>query len=162
MANFNQRLVEYNRDIRDEKGRWRLTRCSHVRGPRALDLLDVFVRLLGEQLVKIGYDLVQQSETLDTLVVRLQFHVELGKVRYRGEHYANEVALFVVQLLEKVLISWKNETTSNYIFEIFSGWKKKFFERNFWKEITWTIEDCLNKLNRLDNLSFAMRRKEFE
>lgn len=87
---------------RDEKGSWRLTGCSHVRGPRTLDLLDVFVRLLGEQLVEIGYDLVQESETLDTLVIRLQFHVELGKVWYRGEHYANEVALFVVQLLENV------------------------------------------------------------
>lgn len=96
VANFNQRLVEYNRDIWGEKGCWWLTGCSHVRGPRTLDFLDVFVRLLGEQLVKIGYDLVQQSETLDTLVIRLQFHVKLRKIWYRGEHYANEVALFVI------------------------------------------------------------------
>lgn len=76
-----------------------LTGCSHVRCSRALDLLDVFVRLLGEQLVEIGDDLVQEPETLDALVVRLEFHVELGEVWYRGEHYANKVALLVIQLL---------------------------------------------------------------
>ena len=96
------------KDWKEEKNRPTvLTGRGHVRGPRALDLLDVFVRFLGEELVEIGDDLVQQPETLDALVIRLELHVKFGEVWYRGEHYANEVALLVVQFLQS-LISWKN------------------------------------------------------
>lgn len=72
---------------------------GHVRGPGRFDLLDALETLLAQQLVKVRDDLVQQPQTLHALVVGFQFHVELREVRYRREHYAHGVALFVVQFL---------------------------------------------------------------
>lgn len=79
-----------------------VTRSSHVRRAGALDLLDVLELVLGEDLVEVGDDLVEQAEALDTLVVALQLHVELGEVRDGREHDAHGLALLVVQLLQSI------------------------------------------------------------
>lgn len=86
---------------------------GHVRGAGRLDLLDALEPRFAEQLVEVGYDLVQQPQALHALVVGLQLHVELGKVRYGREYYAHAVALLVVQLLRKGIqcVASKSERT---------------------------------------------------
>ena len=55
-------------------------------------------------LIKIGNDLVKQPQTLDTLIVAIQFHVELMIVGDRRKHNANtRVALMVEVLRQSVL-----------------------------------------------------------
>lgn len=76
-----------------------LTRRSHVSGAGALYLLDVLELVLGEYLVEVGDDLVQETEALHALVVALQLDIELGEVGDGGEHHADGFALLVVQLL---------------------------------------------------------------
>ena len=78
------------------------TWCCHVCGPCWLDLFHVSEALFAEQLVKVCDDFVEQSQALDSLVVALQLHVELGEVGDGGEHDADRVALLVVQLLPGV------------------------------------------------------------
>lgn len=99
-----QRVVGHRDDVRvlsavarvpGEPGR------GHVRGAGRLDLLDALETLFAEQLVEVGYDLVQQPQALHALVVGLQLHVELGEVGYGREHYAHAVALLVVQFLRR-------------------------------------------------------------
>lgn len=73
---------------------------GHVRGAGRLDFFDALETLFAEQLVEVGNDFVQQPQTLHALVVCLELHVELGKVRYGREHYAHAVALLVIQFLQ--------------------------------------------------------------
>ena len=55
-------------------------------------------------LIKIGDDLVKQPETLDALIVAIQFHVEFVVVGDGREHNANtRVALMVEVLRQSVL-----------------------------------------------------------
>uniref|UniRef100_A0A8W7PTJ4 Uncharacterized protein n=1 Tax=Anopheles coluzzii TaxID=1518534 RepID=A0A8W7PTJ4_ANOCL len=76
--------------VRGQPGR------GHVRGAGRFDFLHVPEPLQPEQLVKVDDDFVQQAQTLDPLVIAFQLDVELGKVRYRREHHAHRVALFVL------------------------------------------------------------------
>jgi len=59
----------------------RHTRSGHVRGARALDLLDVLELLFGEYLVEVSDDLVEESEAFHALVIRFELDVELRKIR---------------------------------------------------------------------------------
>ena len=55
-------------------------------------------------LIKIGDDLVKQPETLDALIVAIQFHVEFVVVGDGRKHDANtRVALMVEVLRQSVL-----------------------------------------------------------
>ena len=75
------------------------TGSCHVSGAGRFDFLDIFELILAENFIKVGYDLVQQAQTLDALVIGLEFHVKLRKVGNRGEHNAHTFALLVIQLL---------------------------------------------------------------
>ena len=75
----------------------------HVGCTRGLDLLDALEAVLLQDFVEVCDDLVEETQTLNPLVVGLQLHVELGKVGDGGEDYAPAVALLVVQLLIKNL-----------------------------------------------------------
>ena len=75
------------------------TCSSHVRSPSGLDLLNVLKRLLLQQLVKVCNDLVQQPQTLHSLIVGLKLHVEVREVRNGGKQDAHALTLLVVQLL---------------------------------------------------------------
>ena len=74
---------------------------SHVSSSRGLDFFDRLKLIFLKNFVKIGDDLVEESETLDALVVGLELDVELGKVGDRREQDAHAVTLLVVELLKK-------------------------------------------------------------
>lgn len=85
------------------------TRSGHIGGAGRLYLLDVPEFLLGQNLVKVGDDFIQEPKTLHPFVVRLQLHVELGKVGDGPEQDAHAVALLVVQFLPRKLCSvWQD------------------------------------------------------
>jgi len=54
---------------------------------------------LTEQLIKVGNNLVEQTQTLDTFVIALEFHVELGEIWYAGKQDADGIALLVIKIL---------------------------------------------------------------
>lgn len=60
------------------------------------DLPETF---LAEQLVEVGDNLVEQTQTLDAFVVALQLDVELGEIWDAGKQDADRVALLVIQIL---------------------------------------------------------------
>lgn len=60
-------------------------RC-HVRGTDGLDLVYRLKSLLIEEIVKIGNYLVQKSQTLDPLVVTVEFRIELMVIGNGGEN----------------------------------------------------------------------------
>jgi len=95
----SERVVGHGGDVRVLFAVGRVpgqTGSGHVRGAGRLDFLDALETRFAEQLVEVGDDLVQQPQTLDTLVVGLQFDVKFGEVRYGREHDAHAVALLVV------------------------------------------------------------------
>lgn len=49
-------------------------------------------------LVKIGDNLIEQTKTFDSFVVGVELRVELAKVRYSGEHDADALSPFVIQI----------------------------------------------------------------
>ena len=71
---------------------------GHVGGPDGLDLVHGAEAILPDQVVKVGDDLVEQSEALDALVVAVQLGVELVKVGDAGEDDADAVVRLRVQL----------------------------------------------------------------
>lgn len=74
-------------------------RRRHVRGADGLDLNDVAKARLLEQRVVIGDDFVEESETLESLVVHRLLRVEVGEVGHRREHHAHRVVGLGVQFL---------------------------------------------------------------
>ena len=74
---------------------------SHVSSSRGLDFFDRLKLIFLKNFVKISDDLVEESETLDALVVGLELDVELRKVGDRREQDAHAVTLLVVELLKK-------------------------------------------------------------
>lgn len=67
--------------------------------PRRVATADTFT----SHLVEVGDDLVEQPQTLHSLVVGLQLHVELGEVADGGEHDGDALARLVVELVVATL-----------------------------------------------------------
>lgn len=67
--------------------------------------------VLTQKLIEVDNYLVQKPQALDALVVPFKLDIKLGKVCYRREHYADVVALFVVNLVHIFVSS--QEVVSN-------------------------------------------------
>ena len=64
-------------------------------------------QLILSHLVKISYNFIEHSETLDTLVVCGKLHIEIVKiVRYRSKKHSNLTVMLTVQLLKKKINSF--------------------------------------------------------
>ena len=50
-------------------------------------------------LIKIGDDLIKQPETLQSLAVGIQFHVEVSEVRHRGKQNGYFIISFTIEIL---------------------------------------------------------------
>lgn len=61
--------------------------------------VDLPETLLAQQFIEVGYNLVEQTQTFDSLVIPLQLHVKLGEIWYAGKQDADRIALLVVQIL---------------------------------------------------------------
>lgn len=58
------------------------------------------VTILFNNLIKICNDLVEEAETLSSLVVHSHFHVELMEVWDGCKHHTNAVVALVIQVLK--------------------------------------------------------------
>lgn len=72
---------------------------SHVRRSHGFDLVDRLESLLRQQIVKVGYDFVQQPQAFDTLVVAIQLRVEFVIIRDGSEHYSYARVALVIEFL---------------------------------------------------------------
>lgn len=59
-------------------------------------------------LIKVGYDLIEQTEALQSFLIDIRLGVELFKVRDGGEHHTHGL----VRLVIKVLIGSNREITA--------------------------------------------------
>lgn len=50
-------------------------------------------------LIEVGYDLVEEAQTLQTVSVGAALAVELFELRHRGEHHTHAVVRLAVQIL---------------------------------------------------------------
>ena len=74
-------------------------RC-HISASDRLDLINCPEPLVAEQLIEVGNDLVEESDTLDTLVVPVQLCVELVEVGDACKDHPHPRVRLAVQLLE--------------------------------------------------------------
>ena len=74
-------------------------RCHHVRASNGLDLLDAVELLLGQELVKVSNDLVQQPHALDALVVAVHLLVIVGERWDGGKHHPGLSVVVRIELL---------------------------------------------------------------
>ena len=98
----SQRVHSHGLHVHVVNGRGLISeaRGCHVGGSGGLDLLDAAEAVLLQDLVEVCDDLIEQSETLHSLIVGLKLHVELGEVRNWCEDDASAVTLLVIQFLE--------------------------------------------------------------
>lgn len=97
------------------------TRRQHVRRADGLDLFYAAELRLQQQLVKVTDDFVEQSKTLQPLLVNIRFIVELFVVGNRCKQHADGRVAFVIKvlrhslLLQKMLrnVSWQNVLKQN-------------------------------------------------
>lgn len=59
----------------------------------------VKINTKSKYLIKIGDNLVEQTQTLDTLIVSVQFNVKLHKVWDGGKANAHAIVRLVVEIL---------------------------------------------------------------
>lgn len=59
-------------------------------------------------LIKVGYDLIEQTEALQSFLIDIRLGVELFKVRDGGEHHTHRL----VRLVIKVLMGSNREITA--------------------------------------------------
>lgn len=72
---------------------------GHVGAAHGLDFVDSPEAVLLEQLVKVGNDLVEQSEALEALVRAIHLRVELVEVGHAGEYDAHFGVTLMVEFL---------------------------------------------------------------
>ena len=83
----------------DTQLRNQANRC-HISASNRLDLINRPEPLVAKELIEVGNDLVEESDTLDTLVVPVQLCVELVEVGDACKDHPHPRVRLAVQLLE--------------------------------------------------------------
>lgn len=78
------------------------------------------INMRGVYLIKVCYDLVEKTETLQSLLIDIRLSIKLFEVWDGGEHHTHRL----VRLMIKVLVTSEKKITALWVVLIWHRWRK--------------------------------------